>query len=49
MPHIQKPLLFVEKFCCDNNVYFKFQAFVFYVKDLNTKPVLLSGQSKDDL
>jgi hypothetical protein len=49
MPHIQKSLPFVEIFCRDNNVYFKFQAFVLYVKDLNTKSVLLSGQSKDDL
>jgi hypothetical protein len=49
MPHIQKSLLFVEIFCRDNNIYFKFQAFVFYVKDFNTKSVLLSDQSKDGL
>jgi len=41
--HITKPLLFVQKFCLDNNVYFEYHSFVFYVKDLNTKEVLLSS------
>ena len=49
VPYIQKPLLYVQKSCFDNNVYFKFHTFVFYVKDLNTKEVLLSSQSKDGL
>jgi hypothetical protein len=49
VPHIIKPLLFVHKFCCDNNVYFEFHASMFYVKDLTTKVVLLSGQSNDGL
>ena len=31
------------------NVYFEFHASVFYVKDLTTKSVLLSGQSNDGL
>jgi hypothetical protein len=43
VPHITKPLLSVYKFYCDNNIYFEFHAFVFYVKDLTTKVVLLSG------
>jgi histone deacetylase 1/2 len=46
---ITKPLLSVQKFCLDNNVYFEFHPHVFYVKDLNTHEVLLSGQSKDGL
>ena len=47
VPHITKPLLYVQKFYRDNNVYFEFHAFVFYVKDLITKAVFLSGQSND--
>jgi histone deacetylase 1/2 len=49
VPHITKPLLSVQKFCRNNNVYFKFHASVFYVKDLTTKAVLFSGQSNDGL
>jgi histone deacetylase 1/2 len=49
VPHIMKPLLSVQKFCLDNNIYFEFHPFVFYVKDINTNEVLLSGQSKDGL
>jgi len=49
VPHITKPLLSVQKFCRDNHVYFEFHASVFYVKDLVTKEVLLSGQSHDGL
>ena len=49
IPHITKPLLSVQKFCRDNNVYFKFHASVFYVKDLTIQAVLLSGQSNDGL
>jgi len=46
---ITKPLLSVQKFCLDNNVYFEFHPRMFYVKDLNTHEVFLSGQSKDGL
>jgi histone deacetylase 1/2 len=46
VPAIMKSLLFVQKFCLDNNVYFEFHPFLFYVNDLNTNEVLLSGQSK---
>jgi hypothetical protein len=46
VPAITKPLLSVQKFCLDNNVYFEFHPFLFYVKDLNTNEVLLLGQSK---
>jgi histone deacetylase 1/2 len=49
VPHITKPLLFVQKFCRDNHVYFEFHASMFYVKDLVTNEVLLSGQSHDGL
>ena len=49
VPHIIKPLLSVQNFHRDNNVYFEFHASVFYVKDLTTKSVLLSGQSNDGL
>jgi len=48
-PHITKPLLSVQKFYRDNNVYFEFHTFVFYVKDLTTKVVLLSGHNNDGL
>jgi hypothetical protein len=44
---ITKPMLSVQKFYLYNNVYFEFHHFLFYVKDLNTNEVLLSGQSKD--
>jgi hypothetical protein len=49
VPHITKPLLFVQKLYHDNNVYFESHASVFYVKDLTTKLVLLSSQSNDGL
>jgi hypothetical protein len=49
MPHITKPLLYIQKLCRDNYVYFEFHAYVFYVKDLITKEVLLFGQSNDGL
>jgi hypothetical protein len=46
---IRKHLLSVQKFCLDNNIYFEFHPFVFYVKDLNTNQVHLSSQSQDGL
>jgi len=49
VPTIKKPLLSVQKFCLENNVFFEFHPFVFYVKDLMTKEVLLSGRSRDGL
>jgi len=49
VPYITKPLLSVKRFCRDNHVYFKFHASMFYVKDLITKEVLLSGQNNDGL
>jgi hypothetical protein len=49
VPYITKPLLSVHKFYRDNNVYFEFHTFVFYVKGLTTKAVLLSGQSNNGL
>jgi histone deacetylase 1/2 len=49
VPHITKPLLSVQKLCLDNHDYFEFHASMFYVKDLITEEVLLSGQSHDGL
>jgi hypothetical protein len=48
VPHVSyitKPLLSVQIFYRDNNIYFEFHASVFYIKDLTTKAMLLSGQS----
>jgi hypothetical protein len=41
--HITKPFLSIQKLCRDNHVYFEFHASLFYMKDLITKEVLLSG------
>jgi len=49
VPKIKKRLLSIQQFCCENCVFFEFHSSVFYVKDLITKEVLLSGQSKDGL
>jgi len=49
VPHIQKSLFSVQKFFLNNNIYFEFHSFVFYIKDVNTKALILSGQSKDGL
>ena len=49
VPKIKKRLLSVQQFCRDNCVFFEFHSSFFYVKDLITKAVLLSGQSKDGL
>jgi len=43
VPDIKKPLLSVQKFCLENNMFFEFHPFLFYVKDLMTKKVLLSS------
>jgi len=47
--HITKPLLSIQKLYHDNHVYFEFHVSIFYVKDLITKEVLLSGHSNDGL
>jgi hypothetical protein len=49
VPHITKSLLLVKKYFRDNNDYFEFHAFMFYVKDLTTKTVLFSGESNNGL
>jgi hypothetical protein len=36
VPYITKPMLYVQKFCRDNHVYFEFHDYLFYVKDLIT-------------
>jgi hypothetical protein len=46
IPHIKNPLLSVQKFCLENNVFFEFHPFVFYVKDLITKEVNLLLQRR---
>jgi hypothetical protein len=47
--HIKIPLLSVQNFFLENNVFFEFHPFLFYVKDLMTKEVLLFGRSRDGL
>jgi hypothetical protein len=49
VPHIKKPLLSVQKFCLENNVFFEFHPFVFYVKKLITDDVLIFYGSKNGL
>jgi hypothetical protein len=49
VPNIKKPLLSVQKFYLENNIFFEIHSFLFYVKDLMTKEVLLSGHRKDGL
>jgi hypothetical protein len=49
VPQIKKRLLSVQQFCRENCVFFLFHSSFFYVKDLITKAVLLSSQSKDGL
>ena len=49
VPAIKKPLLSIQKFYLKNNVFFEFHSSLFYVKDLMTKEVLLSGRSRDGL
>jgi hypothetical protein len=45
VPNIKKPLLSIQKFFLENNVFFlkKNLSLVFYVKDLMTNEVLFSG------
>jgi hypothetical protein len=47
--HNKKPLLSIQKFLLENNVFFKFHPFMLYVKDLITKEVVLSGRSRGGL
>lgn len=47
--YITKPLLSVQKFTHDNNVFFKFHLSYFLVKDRHTKNTILQGPSKDGL
>jgi histone deacetylase 1/2 len=49
VPQIKKRLLSVQQFYRENYVFFEFHSSFFSVKDLLTKAVLLSGQSKDGL
>jgi len=43
VPAIKKPLLSFQKSYLENKVFFEFHSCLFYIKDLMTKEVLLSG------
>ena len=43
MYYIFKNHCFMFRNCLDNNVYFEFHPFVFYIKDLNTKALCKDG------
>jgi hypothetical protein len=49
VPQIQKNLISVNKFTCDNQVFIEFHPTFFCVKDLYTGTLLLKGPSKDGL
>jgi hypothetical protein len=49
VPRISQNLLSVHQFAKDNNVFFEFHPSFFYVKDLFSGAILLSGKSKDGL
>lgn len=49
VPSISKNLLYVQKFCTDNDVFFEFHSRFFVVKDQNTRTVLLTGPSHNGL
>lgn len=49
VPQIKRNLLFVQRFCQDNNVFFEFHSTFFCVKDTVTRTILLMGPSKDGL
>lgn len=42
-------LLSIQKFCVDNSCYFILTASHFFVKDLQTKAILLEGRSENGL
>ncbi|XP_019158437.1 PREDICTED: uncharacterized protein LOC109155159 [Ipomoea nil] len=47
VPNLSVPLLSVNRFTTDNNVFFEFHRDFFVVKDCRTKTVLLKGSSMD--
>lgn len=49
VPQISNRLLSVQKISQDNNVYFEFHPYYFFVKDQATQATLLQGPSKDGL
>lgn len=49
VPHIQKPLLSVQKLCKDNNCSVEFNAHNCFVKDPVTKKIILRGTSDGGL
>ena len=49
VPQITKNLLSVSKFTSDNDVYFEFHKFFFYVKDLQSGRILLKGKRNHGL
>jgi len=46
-PEIKKNLLSVHQFTNDNNVYFEFHPFFFYIKNPSSGVILLQGPSKN--
>ncbi|KAJ0009705.1 hypothetical protein Pint_33476 [Pistacia integerrima] len=48
-PHASFNLLSIQKFCSDNSCYFVLTASHFFVKDLQTRKILLQGQSEGGL
>lgn len=49
VPQFTKKLLSISDLTCDNNAIIEFNSQVVFVKDKNTKRVLLKGMLKDDL
>lgn len=49
VPKTKKNLLYVQKFCLDNDVFFEFHSSFFVVKENTTKTTLLMGPSKNGL
>ncbi|KAJ0038173.1 hypothetical protein Pint_23362 [Pistacia integerrima] len=48
-PHASSNLLSIQKFCSDNSCYFVLTASHFFVKDLQTRKILMQGQSEGGL
>ena len=47
VPSMQKNLIYVSKFCHQNNTSIEFSHSSFFVKDLTTMKTFLHGQAKD--
>lgn len=49
VPDIKRNLLYVQKFCLDNDIYFEFHSYFFVIKDTATHYTLLMGPSNGGL